>query len=249
MSEHESYRLRLHAYIDNELDADGALEVEAHLAQCEACRKEFEETRALKSALAGARFVEDMPQGLALDVRRAVRKARPRPWYAMPAAMSGMAAAAAAILVIVALPRPSPLTDELVSSHVRSMMGSHLVDVASSDHHTVKPWFDGKIAFAPPVLAQAGDCVLIGGRLDDIARKPTAAMAYRCGAHVVNFYAQPDDRRSEMASATAPKLTTARGYHVVSWKRGALDCYAVSDMAEPKLLAFARFIEDHAQEG
>lgn len=249
MSVHEEFRFKLNAYADNELDAGDAIEVATHLAGCPDCRAEFDSLRDLKRGLAEADWHEELPPELSVNIRKALRqKSAPPVAWRLPAAGGLIAAGLAAVLIL--LPRPSalPVTDELVSSHIRSLMGSHLVDVVSSDHHTVKPWFDGKIDFAPPVLESVQDCALVGGRLDYVSHRPAAAMAYRCGAHVVNFYAVPDETRPETA-ATDPQLATLRGYHVVSWKRGKLDCYAVSDMADDKLLAFARFIEAHAQEG
>lgn len=243
---HEEFRLKLNAYADNELDAGETIEIATHLAGCPDCRAEFDALRDLKRSLAETDWHEDLPPDLTVNIRQSLRRSQPSAWR-LPAAGGLIAAGLAAVLILMPKP-PAPVTDELVSSHIRSMMGTHLVDVVSSDHHTVKPWFDGKIDFAPPVLAKVDDCTLVGGRLDYVSHQPAAAMAYRCGAHVVNFYAVADGTRPETA-ATDPKLTTLRGYHVVSWKRGKLDCYAVSDVAEPKLLAFARFIEAHAQEG
>ncbi len=247
---HDEFRLKLHAYADNELDAGEALAVESHLAGCADCRAEFEALRDLKRSLAEADWGEDLPADLTVNVRKALRQMpaqSPLVKWRLPA--GGLIAAGfAAVLFLAPRTSTAPVTDELVSSHIRSLMGSHLVDVVSSDHHTVKPWFDGKIDFAPPVLAKVDDCALVGGRLDYVSHQPAAAMAYRCGAHVVNFYAVPNETRPETA-ATDPQLASLRGYHVVSWQRGKLDCYAVSDMADDKLLAFARFIEAHAQEG
>lgn len=256
---HDEFRLKLHAYADNELDAGEALAIEAHLEGCADCRAEFEALRDLKRTLADADWSEDLPADLTVNIRKSLRKTSghnslinqgPLMKWRLPA--GGLIAAGLAAMLVLA-PRPSapvipPVTDELVSSHIRSLMGSHLVDVVSSDHHTVKPWFDGKIDFAPPVLAKVGDCALTGGRLDYVSHQTAAAMAYRCGAHVVNFYAVPNEGRPETA-ATDPQLATLRGYHVVSWQRGKLDCYAVSDMSDDKLLDFARFIEAHAREG
>jgi anti-sigma factor RsiW len=246
MTAHNAYRLQLHAYADGELDAAGAQAFETHLASCANCRAELAAVRDLKQRLAALPH-EDLPPRLAADVRAALHRQRAMSWR-WPLAGGLMAAGLAAALLV--LPGMFvPVTSDLVSSHVRSLDGGHLVAVASSDHDAVKPWFTARIGFAPPVLARVNDCALVGGRVDAIAHRTAAAMAYRCGGHVVNFYAMSDHNRSAGTPATDPRLAAARGYRVVSWKRGRLDCYAVSDLAGPQLLAFARFIEAHAQEG
>jgi anti-sigma factor RsiW len=146
----------------------------------------------------------------------------------------------------------SELRDAVVASHVRSLQASHLIDVASSDRHTVKPWFDGKLDFSPPVpdLAAQG-FPLVGGRLDYLGGRPVAALVYGRAKHVVNLFiwpaateAQQDARRDALPDA-AP--ATVRGYHVRHWVRDGMTFWAVSDVAEPDLTAFVSLFQASGQ--
>lgn len=146
----------------------------------------------------------------------------------------------------------SELRDAVVASHVRSLQASHLIDVASSDRHTVKPWFDGKLDFSPPVpdLATQG-FPLVGGRLDYLDGRPVAALVYGRAKHVVNLFiwpaateAQEDARRNTPGDA-AP--ATVRGYHVRHWVRDGMTFWAVSDVAEPDLTTFVSLFQASGQ--
>jgi anti-sigma factor RsiW len=139
----------------------------------------------------------------------------------------------------------SGLRDAVVASHVRSMQASHLIDVASSDRHTVKPWFDGKLDFSPPVpdLATQG-FPLVGGRLDYLDGRPVAALVYGRAKHVVNVFIWPattDAPRDDTAPATV------HGYHVRHWARDGMTVWAVSDVAEPDLNAFVSLFQASGQ--
>jgi anti-sigma factor RsiW len=129
----------------------------------------------------------------------------------------------------------SALVPALVDAHVRSLMAEHLVDVKSSDHHTVKPWFAGKITFAPHVPElQTQGFPLLGGRVEYLAGHTSAALVYGRGPHTINLFIWP-------AAATdhaAPK-SSRDGYSLVHWTEGGLSYWAVSDAAAPELDAFA----------
>jgi anti-sigma factor RsiW len=130
---------------------------------------------------------------------------------------------------------------EIAASHFRSLMTpGHLMDVASTDQHTVKPWFDGKVDFAPPVkdLAEQG-FPLTGGRLDYVAGQPAAALVFKRQQHIINLFIWPNSNVSD-ASETA---TTERGFHLVHWTRGGMNFWAVSDLNEKELLDFARLFQ------
>jgi anti-sigma factor RsiW len=170
------------------------------------------------------------------------RKLMPQPWLDRPrAALAGACAAAAILLSFVVgrstAPTSSGAAQDVVASHVRSLMASHLQDVASTDQHTVKPWFEGRLDFGPDVrdFAQEG-FPLEGGRLDYVDSRPAAALVYRHGAHVINVLEWPADG----SSSTPPTLSTLRGFQLFSWRRNGLSYWAVSDLNAADLQKFAQ---------
>lgn len=127
---------------------------------------------------------------------------------------------------------------QILDSHVRSMMADHLVDVPSSDRHTVKPWFQGKLNFAPPVPDLAAEGFLLaGGRLDVIDGKPAAALVYRRRSHIINLWIRPVD-----AADTGILSSTREGFHLLSWKRKRMLYWAVSDLNLLELREFAEAV-------
>lgn len=162
----------------------------------------------------------------------------PWAWINLGAAAVSTAAFAVTLALYLAQPTPADQLDqELVASHFRSLMPDHLTDVASTDQHTVKPWFAGKLDFAPPVtdLAPQG-YALIGGRLDYIGQRPVAALAYRHRKHVLNLYVWP----STTARAEAPQASARQGYQLLRWTQGGMRYAAISDMGAPDLAQFAQ---------
>jgi anti-sigma factor RsiW len=129
------------------------------------------------------------------------------------------------------------LAGELVASHVRSLMPGHLSDVISTDQHTVKPWFQGKLAYAPPVEDFVADGFpLVGGRLDYADGQPVAALVYHRRGHVINLFVMP----GATAHGAACSTTTRRGFHVECWQGGGMDFWAVSDVSADELTVFAK---------
>lgn len=250
MNCHEAHRL-LEVDVDGELDLVRQLELEAHLATCPNCTALRASYVARREALRDAlpRFVA--PPELAGQVRAAlsaegvrenkpVRMARliPASWLAWNAA--GIAAAAALALVMgyswgSARARGNLLVDEAVADHIRSLQFTHLSDIASTDQHTVKPWFAGKLDFSPPVmdLASAG-YPLIGGRLEHLAGRPAAALVFHRRAHAINLFIWPAARES-----VASRQAELNGYHTYSWTQGGFNFIAVSEIPAAELSQFA----------
>jgi anti-sigma factor RsiW len=228
----------LNALLDGELDAANAAATEAHLQTCPACAAEFDRLGALHARLASASLRHAAPAGLANRIEATLPA--PRPASRWPARLgwagSGAALATAASLALtLAIPRPiAPgLESQLVASHVRSLLANHLTDVATSDQHQVKPWFNGRIDFAPavPELAAQG-FPLAGGRLDYVGGHVAAAIVYRRRLHSINLFVLPAD------SAQGPAEAEQDGYHLRHWRQDGLDYWAVSDVSAADLAAF-----------
>lgn len=232
----------LDAYRDRELDADAAAAVRAHLSDCAECRRRLAEREALGRLL---RLAPYYPAPDRLRARLAARSDRPRstrqllPWAAAAALVLSVAGAAS--LMRLAPARGDRAVDEVVSSHVRSLMADHLFDVQSSDQHTVKPWFLGRLNFSPPVpdLAAIG-FPLVGGRLDYLGDQPVAALVYRRRSHTINVFVSP---APEEGSAAPIDARSVRGFHVRHWVRDGLSFWAVSDVNDAELTEFTRALQ------
>jgi anti-sigma factor RsiW len=158
-----------------------------------------------------------------------------RPWWASPLGY-GLSLSAAALLFFTFLPRESDITQQIVGGHIRALQPGHLEDVASSDQHTVKPWFDGRIDFAPPVKDLAADRFpLRGGRLDYVGGRPVAALVYQRDKHLIDLYVWP----AAGDSAHLPTSSQRQGYNVVHWAQDGMNLWAVSDLEAGQLREFA----------
>jgi len=248
----------IHAYLDRELDLVRAVEMERHVATCARCGAAAERQRALRAVLAAdVRFVPD-PQlaervrtrlgapggGVAATAINTPATAR-RPWrWAGGAALAAAASAVVALRVLA--PPQAGLVDEIVASHVRSLMVDHVTDVASSDRHTVRPWFDGKLDFAPTVvdLANVG-FPLVGGRLDYVGGRPVAALVYGRQKHVINVFVWP----AAGAAGAGAAPTTVHGYNVIRWTSQGMTYWAVSDLNAAELGDFAARMRDASGTG
>ena len=238
----------LNARLDNELDMAGAASIDLHLSDCRACSAQYAALENLHQEIAAADLA--YTPGIALERKLAARfledeKSPSRFWSASWLQSSAMAAAAIAVVAaIVSIPmlRTSRETDavaaEILDNHLRALQAVHQVDVPSSDQHTVKPWFQGKTAFSPPVPdLSKDDFILIGGRLEVIHQQPAAAIVYRRRQHVIDLYVSP-----WAGADSKTELRDLGGYHLLRWTQNNLNYWAVSDVDPSDLRTFADLI-------
>jgi anti-sigma factor RsiW len=234
----------LHGYIDGELDAARAADFERHLLSCPQCTSALESQETLRSSIERAGLYERAPVALRQKVEAQFRmpapvaiapvRARMRPthWLALAAALI-----LAFFIGVRLLPGPSgrggqtELASAIVDAHLRSLQPGHLVDVISTDQHTVKPWFDGKVDFAPPVRDLASDGFpLQGGRLDVVKGHQVAVLVYGRRKHVVNVFIWPTTEPD-----MSPQSGSQLGYNWIDWRKGGMEMCAVSDVSAPDL--------------
>ena len=240
----------LDTYLDGELDPVRNLEIEEHLHGCARCSQSSSDRRVIRHGLKTESLYFKAPPDLQRRIQRSVRQAAnveaPSRWLSLSWIKIAAPLAAAALVVLLLVPffnRPSSdelLTQEVVASHIRSLMANHLADVPSTDEHTVKPWFNGKIDFSPPVSDLAKDGFpLIGGRLDYLKNRPVAALVYRRDKHVINVFVWPSDNS---APSSAP-IKTQQGYHVIHWENAGSNFWIVSDLEASQLAKFAELLK------
>jgi anti-sigma factor RsiW len=229
--------IHLHAYLDGELDAAGAASFERHLQSCAECSSALSSEQSLRQALAGAQLYEPASAQLCSSVRpKLPAEFQARSLFSSVVRWGASAAALllAALLGHQLLPLRSnadAFAVAAVDAHLRSLQPGHLTDVQSTDQHTVKPWFDGKIDFAPPVRDFAIDGFpLLGGRLDVLSGRTAAALVYGRRKHVINVFVTEPSR-----AAQAPGSGERYGYHWLFWQQDGFTYIAVSDVAPADL--------------
>ncbi len=243
-------RQMLDAWIDGELDAGTSAELGRHASACVACKELRDERAGLRSSLKEAMPRHVAPATLGPTIVARIESAEWAPrllprmlawWQAL--LLAGASAALAVVATVLVLPgfsaagNPAALAEELVARHTVSLAGNHLIDVASSDRHTVKPWFQGKVDFAPQVRELASDGYgLEGARLEQVAGRPAVAVVYRIRKHPINLFVWrgADARDAEL------EVSIVRGFSVAAWATGGLRYVAVSDTDSGELKRFAQ---------
>lgn len=248
MTTHPDVAAQVDAWLDGELAESDTRELQAHLAGCPDCGRFRDERVALRTAIAAQVPKLEAPQLLRARVRAALRQASP-PARLRPSApsMAWLALAASALLVVAAgswrlgaaHAASESLASEVLASHVRSLMPGHLSDVVSTDQHTVKPWFDGKLDFSPPVYDYSGrGYPLLGGRLDYLNGRPVAALVYGRRQHLINVFLWPSDGPP---SGGAPQIR--QGYRMLHWTTPEYTYWVASDLGAAELNYFAALLQ------
>jgi anti-sigma factor RsiW len=232
----------LHALLDGELDAGHAREVEAHVANCQHCATQMRAYRELQQAMRAAQLRFTAPASL----RRRIEKAFPvvpQRVSSRRSALKGFvmgsvlstAMAASLVVAVFRTDQDQQVLGDVVSAHVRSLQANHLTDVQTSDQHTVKPWFNGKLDIAPPVVdLTAQGFTLIGGRLDYVDGKDVASVVYRRRKHVINLFVT----QASGSEQHGTKLDTMQGFNIRRWTAQGLEFFAVSDINPEELQEF-----------
>lgn len=239
--------LALQAMFDDELDPLAIASLEDHLRGCAACREAYGKLESLRQALRSSDLHRAAPSSLRARVEALAGEHVERPYVPSRSGVLpwlgggaiGALAASLALLVTVPTATAPTLADELVSSQIRSLQTGHLVDVETSDRHTVKPWFNGRIDYSPPVvdLAEQG-FPLVGGRLDVLEGRTVAALVFKRRLHTINLFVRPQPPNARDSS------TQRQGYAIERWTASGLEYWAVSDIPAGELQAFRRAFEN-----
>ena len=242
--EHADFLNRAEAYLDGEATPEDRRAIETHLAACADCRAELERRRAFSRRLKAGATYHEAPAGLARALAARLPEsdaavlpfAKPVPRRSREAFWRPAALAASFLLAVLvsggtgyfaSLPAAGDrIVQQVVDDHVRSLLAGHLTDVISTDQHTVKPWFDGRVDTAPPVRDFAAEGFeLVGGRLDYLDHRPVAAVVYRHGKHPINLFVWADPSET----TGLPAVSERQGYNLRHWMEGDLSFWLVSD--------------------
>jgi anti-sigma factor RsiW len=243
-------------YADGELDLSRTIEMETHLQVCAECARELERLQALRAALQRGSLAYAAPSALRERIQTSLLSSTPaetserasawRPLLLLRWAGAFAVLALCAVTAWQLLPglrgrtSDQQLAAEVLTSHVRSLEASHLMDVASTDQHTVKPWFDGKLDFSPPVEDLASDDFpLVGGRLDYLEGRQVAALVYQRRKHFINVFVWP----GASGSSSTQTIASQQGYNMMRWSHGGFQFWAVSDVNASDLAEFVRLLQ------
>jgi anti-sigma factor RsiW len=236
-------RVLLHGMLDRELDLADAVRLETHMQACHDCKAEYRRQSALAAATRRLQGKYRAPRGLRARVSASIRMQEHlscrAPWWR--GAVTGWMgtgvslALAASLLFVVGIPGEQAIQQELISGHVRSLLASHLTDVTTSDQHTVKPWFNGKLDASPPVVDLASQGFpLVGGRLDYIHNHVVGALVFKHDQHVINLFIWPVADANDGGPASA----TRDGFNLLHWTCSGMTFWAVSDVNPAALRRF-----------
>jgi anti-sigma factor RsiW len=250
--------LQIHAFVDGELDLGSQLAFEARLRDDPVLCSQVEQLRQLRAALRESAAYHPAPAALrkrlvALTAQAEVPRPQPRAgsgaaasvqrwlsWRPLVASLgTAMVLALALNMVVLNSTQYDRVLDGVVAGHVRSTVGQHLVDVASSDKHTVKPWLSSKLGFSPPVSElQLPGSTFLGGRVDYVDGRPVAALAYQQGQHVVNSFLWPNDGKDRPVAFSAE-----RGFQIAHWSRGGMNHWVISDLSRDEFAVVVGALE------
>ena len=236
----------LHAYVDSELDLMPSLEVDRHLKTCATCAAMKRSLESLRANLRNSDLAYRAPETLRARIRKSVAKPsievpsrHSRPWVWQLLALGSLGFAVVTLMLQPVTSERDRVVDEAISSHVRSLMAGHLMDVVSTDQHTVKPWFNGKVDFAPTVKDFAAQGFpLVGGRLDYLDGQTVVALIYRRNQHTINVFVWPAKK------ATSSTTEERRGYTIINRDLNNLHYCVVSDLNGKELGDFANLLAE-----
>jgi anti-sigma factor RsiW len=254
-------RTYLPAYLDDELDIAESLRIQKHLVECRDCRQAQDEQLVLRAALRdpdlrahpSAEFSKRIEAAVRRAAKEEARSQRSSRFEFLPLESFRWAPAAAVLLIVTTIgaflltnnlrsSHQQLIASAVLASHIRSLQPNHLIDVPSSDRHTVKPWFQGRLDFSPPVpdLSELG-WILLGGRLDYVDGRPVAALVYQRRMHNINVFLWPNHGSAD----DAIRQKEVQGYQILHWNGAEMAYWVVSDMNNTELLEFARALRGH----
>jgi anti-sigma factor RsiW len=243
--------LRTQAYLDGALDGTAAAEAERHIESCPECRTLSAEVAQLSDALRRDATRHRAPDALrarigarldAEDSKRVVPFPRRGFWLGAASGVSVSAIAASIAVMLLLPPSAATLAQAITDDHTSALASGHLIQIASSNHHVVKPWFAGKVDVSPPAADFAAQGFpLAGGRVDEIAGSRAAVVVYRHGRHLIDLFVWPDK------GSVLPGNATRRGYHILFWKSGDLNFAAVSDTERHELEKFVGLVRSQPE--
>lgn len=237
--------------VDDELMPDEARMVRDHIGTCAECSREHESIAATSNQLRKNLMRYSAPDVLKARIHNGLTQSSPGepqgsakpkqsrwPWIVAAGVLIAMASSAVTYSTVTREVAVRSVSDEVLASHVRSLMPGHLTDVASTNQHNVKPWFNGRVNLSPvvPALDSSG-FTLVGGRLDYLSGHPVAAVVYGIRQHLINVYSWPDAGGDQ-----SPSSETKQGYHLVHWRRGGVGYWVISDLNTNELSKFVSLL-------